>query len=280
MSTVRSIERRMFVRRQADRELEAARVAVPAIGAADRLPWGGIWAGYVVFVGVATLLLFLVMGIGFSNVNPLNASSWATVGGGIATWSVIVLLVATFFGGWVAARRPRSTRGDAMTRAVVLWGLIMLSTLLITGWMAGKAVTIAGSAASTIGATIQRAAPATITSTLQQNGVTITEAQATAISARLGAGDRQGAANTLAQAGGISNDRAQTLINQIAGPIQQQAQTAGRQAAQGAAQGGGAVTWAGFWLALLSLGAALLGALASGGTLMKRVPVKLPTASA
>lgn len=285
MGTVRSIERRMYVRRQADREMQAGR-GVALAEAPGRFSWSGIWGGYLTFIGIGTLLLFFVMGIGFSNVNPLDVNSWQSVGGGVAVWSAIVLIISAFIGAWAAARGPKAlTRSEGIKRGVVLWGLIMTSLLLVFGWMAGKvanvAATTAGGAAAAAAPLMQQAAPATIQSTLARNGVTVTEAQATAISTRLTAGDRAGAATALSQAAGVSTTRANALLDQITGPVTGQARTAGREAARGAATGGTAIAWGGFWLALITLGATILGgAIGSGGVAFRRgTQAPLPTAS-
>lgn len=285
MGTVRSIERRMYVRRQADREMQAAQ-GVAVAEAPGRFSWSGIWGGYLTFIGFASLFLFFVLGVGFSSVSPLNVNSWQSVGGGVAVWSVIVLLIATFIGAWQAARGPKAlTRREGIKRGVVLWGLIMATTLLTFGWVAGKAVTAAattaGGAAAAIAPAMQQAVPATIQITLQRNGVTVTQVQATAISNRLAAGDRAGAATTLSQAAGISTARANALLGEITGPVTGQARTAGRGAAQGAAAGGSKVAWGAFWLSLIGLGVAILGgAVGSGGMTFRRgAQAPLPTAS-
>ncbi|MGH8378664.1 MAG: hypothetical protein ACRER7_06895, partial [Gammaproteobacteria bacterium] len=86
MSTVRNIERRMFIRRQTDRDIQnqgagvagGAGVGATAMAAGAgahgwrlaSIEWNGIWAGFMVWIGVETLLMFLVLGIGFSRVNP------------------------------------------------------------------------------------------------------------------------------------------------------------------------------------------------------------------
>ena len=285
MGTVRSIERRMYVRRQADREMQAGHgLAVAEVP--GHFSWSGIWGGYLTFIGFGSLFLFFVLGIGFSSVSPLNVSSWQSVGSGVAVWSVIVLLIATFIGAWQSARGPKApTRREGIKRAVVLWGLIMATTLLVFGWMAGKAVTAAasaaGGAASAVAPTVQTAAPATVMSTLQRNGITITQAQATTISTDLTTGNRTGAATTLSQAAGISTARANTLLDQITAPVTGEARTAGRTAARGAAAGGGTIAWGAFWLSLIGLGVAILGgAIGSGGVAFRRTAqAPLPTAS-
>jgi hypothetical protein len=265
----------MYVRRQADREMQAGR-GVAIAEAPGHFSWSGIWGGYLTFIGFGSLLLFFVLGIGFSSINPLNVNSWQSVGGGVAVWSVIVLLIAIFIGAWQAARGPKApTRREGIKRSIVLWGLIMATTWMAFGWVASRAVnvaaTAAGGAASAAAPLMQQAVPATVQSTLQRNGITITQAQATDISTRLTAGDRAGAATALSQAAGISTARANTLLGQITAPVTGGAQSAGRSAAQGAATGGSTVAWGAFWLSLIGLGAAILGgAVGSGGVAFRR----------
>lgn len=258
MSTVRSIERRLYVRRQMDRDM-ASRVGVVGAEIPRHMEWNGIWAGYMTFAGVSILLLALVFGIGFSSLNPLAASSWAGVGAGTAVWGVIVALIATFIGSWIAGRTPRTSRRHGMMRGVTLWGMIMVTTLLLVGWVAGTAVatgaTLAGNAMT------PSTGVSAVQGVLQNSGLTVTDAQATTISTELAAGDKTGAANTLAAAANIAPERANTIVNQIASPVAGAASTAGSVVQHG----GASLSWGLFWLALIGLGCALLGGAIGGG---------------
>ncbi|MHB8736288.1 MAG: hypothetical protein ACYC6M_13385 [Terriglobales bacterium] len=261
MSTVRTMERRMFLRRQSERLASVQPGAAPAGVATE---WSGIWAGYLAFAGSAVLLLFLVLGIGFSNVNPLDVGSWKSLAGGAAIWSGIAILIATFFGAWAAARAPLANRTQGMMRGVALWGLVMITAMMLVGSLAAGAAQAAAGTASAAVPIAAQGAVSEVQSTLQSNGVNVTQAQAGEIAARWASGDHGGAADLLSRQGGISTAQANSLLNQAAVQAQQSTggispAKVGRQVAQGAASGASAVAWGGFWLSLLSLIAAVGG---------------------
>lgn len=263
MSTVRSIERRLYVRRQADRDLTSQ--AQFAGGEIPRhMEWNGIWTGYMTFVGVGVLLLSFVWAIGFSSLNPLRASSWAGVGTGAVVWSVIVLLIATYLGCWVAARTPRTTKKHGMMKAITLWGLILLTVMFVVGWAGSTVVTAAGSMAGSAATALNTNRTQSVQGVLQSNGINVTPAQATNISNQLIAGDRAGAATTLANDAGISSARATTILDQASTPVAGAATAAG----QAVKHGGGSLAWGLFWIALIGLGVALLAGATGGGGLM------------
>jgi hypothetical protein len=267
MSTVRSIERRLYVRRQLDRDM-AAQAAVAGGEVPRHMEWNGIWTGYMTFAGVAILLLSFVFGVGFSSLNPFARNSWASVGGGTMVWSAIVVLIATFLGCWVAGRTPRTTRRHGMMRGITLWGMILLSMLLLVGSVAGTAITATTNVAGpALGAAPQTGVSA-LQGVLQNNNINITPAQTTTIATQLTAGDRTGAASTLATAANISNARASQILGEVAAPTSGAATTAG----EAVKTTGSSLSWGVFWIALIGLGCALAGGAAGGGGLNLRRP--------
>ncbi len=276
MSTVRSIERRMFLRRQMDRDLsrESQSGAAPQ---SQGMEWSGVWSGYAVFAGVGTLLLFLVLGIGFSSVNPINPASWASAGEGIAIWSVIVLLISTFIGAWVCGRIPAATRAHGIMKSITLWGLIMISSVFMMGWIAGRVVNAAAYAATGATTAFRHAATTGVNmlrGQLRADGLTVTRAQAAMIGGQMTAGHPGAATTTLAHDAAIPTARASAIIHSLAPNYSKLSGTAssiGKKVAAGAQQGGSTVSWIGFWLALISLGCAIAGgAVGGGGMKMKK----------
>jgi len=262
MSTVRSIERRLYVRRMSDRELASQAAAVRGEMAPRAMEWNGIWTGFMVFVGVSVLLLSFVFGVGFSSLNPLESSSWTGVGAGTMAWSAVALLIATFLGAWVAGGTPATSRRHGMMRGVALWGLIMLTTLLLVGWVTGTAVAATSGVAGAALGNAPNLSAARVTSVLQNNGINnITQGQAATISTQLMSGDRTGAANTLATNANIPTARAESILNQVSAPVAGAATSAG----QAVKQGGTSVSWGLFWISLIGLGCAVLGGAAGGG---------------
>lgn len=238
MSTLRSIERRLYVRRQVDRDM--ASQAVVATGEVPRhMEWNGIWTGYMTFAGVAIILLSFVLAIGFSSVNPFSATSWRSVGGGVLGWSVVVVLIATWLGCWVAARTPRTTKRHGMMRGITLWGMILLTILLVVGWVATTTVSAVASATNV---------PATTAA------ATATAPGATAPAAAApGATAAAPAAATPAQRGALT--------------------TAAQNAGAATTHVAGNLMWGFFLIALIGLGLALFaGAVGGGGISLRRGP--------
>ncbi|HXR96226.1 MAG TPA: hypothetical protein VN709_00135 [Terriglobales bacterium] len=276
MSTVRSIDRRLYVRRQLDREAPVNRAGLAGAEVPRHMEWNGVWTGYMTFAGLAILLTSFVFGVGFSSLNPMQASSWSGAGGGVAVWSVIVVLISLFFGAWVAGRTPRTSKRHGMMRGITLWGMVLLTTLLLVGWVAGTAVSAAGGiAGSGLGTAVNTTATA-LQGQLQSSGINVTQAQATTIAGQLAAGDRSGAANTLANDANISTARANSALAPVSGATSGVASTA----ATGVKKGGASLSWGIFWIALIGLGCALLGgAVGGGGMALRRPAAPRPSAA-
>ncbi|MGH9480516.1 MAG: hypothetical protein ACRD1L_00340 [Terriglobales bacterium] len=277
MGTVRSIERRLYVRRNSDRNLAEQSGAAPSAGevrAVGAMEWGGIWAGYMTFAGAAILLLALVFGVGFSTLNPLNSASWVGAGAGTLVWGVVVVLIATFLGAWVAARTPPTTRRHGMMRGVTLWGLILLSDLLLFGWVTGTALSATTGVAGVALNSASNSSAARVTSVLEANGVAgVNSTQAATISSLLLAGDRDGAVNALAADANLSTARAAAILGQVTAP----AGAAASRAGTALRLGGRTLSWGLFWTALIGLGCALFGgAMGGGGAKLEQVRMNLP----
>ncbi|MGH9467490.1 MAG: hypothetical protein ACRD1Y_09040 [Terriglobales bacterium] len=236
MSTLRSIERRLYVRRQMDRDL--ASQAVVGTGEVPRhMEWNGIWTGYMTFAGVAIILLSFVLAIGFSSLNPFSAGSWRSVGGGVMGWSVVVILIATWLGCWVAARTPKTTKKHGMMKGITLWAMILLTILLVVGWVASTTIGAVSSAATVpVAAAAAPAAPAA-------------------------------ALPPAAAAPGTPAATAPTATAPTQGALAGAAQKAGAVTKHV----GGNLMWGLFWIALIGLGLALFaGAVGGGGISFRR----------
>lgn len=291
MGTVRNIERRMFVRRQQDRDLQAGTGQAAAKEGVRGLEWNGIWTGYLVWVGCEAILGFLILWIAFSNVNPLHAGSWVGVGGATVIWLAIITFISTYIGAWVAGRTPPGTKSHGIAKSLPLWGLIMLTVFLIVGFVASQAVTVAAGGVAAAGNAAPAATTATITQfrgALQSEGATVTQAEAAHIGAQMAAGNSAGAAATLSHDAGIPLAQAQTTLTRVqAGPAGQLAGIAsnvGAAAATGAKHVGGSLAEGMFWIALITLGCAIGGGATGGGGLGKRFrgpwqPAPKPAAS-
>lgn len=107
---------------------------VPVTLEGVRVSWGGIWSGFLFGIGI--LLLFsalgLAIGISAADLGPgrdLNASG---LGIGAAIWSGVSLLIALFIGGMVATRVGMVfDRTAGMVQGALVWVLAILGIIYL-----------------------------------------------------------------------------------------------------------------------------------------------------
>ncbi|HEX6999106.1 MAG TPA: hypothetical protein VF322_13270 [Gammaproteobacteria bacterium] len=239
-----------------------------------RVSWGGIFGGVLVALGVLMLLSSLGLAVGISAMQPGETEA-STVGTGAGIWGAISMLIALFVGGWTATRIGAITdRTTGFFEGALVW---VVSVLLMAyfaasgiGALAGGAFRVAGGATQAIGQAVQ-----------SQGGVDIdTSGSIDQIAQRLR--DPQ-TAQRIAQLTGLPQDQVQQTLNQTAQRVQgsdnpaQAAQEAQRGAAQLMEQArssgalerraqeiqpeASAAAWVTFIALLLSLAAAVIGAM-------------------
>jgi hypothetical protein len=117
-------------------------VAVPLEG--FRISWGGIWAGVLTVMGTLLFLSTLGLAIGVSAVDP-GTTEASTVGVAAAVWSGISLFIALFVGGMAATRLGLVfDKAAGAFEGALVW---VLSFLLIL-WLAGSGVRLVASGIS------------------------------------------------------------------------------------------------------------------------------------
>ena len=124
-----------------------------------KVSWGGIFAGVLVAMGVSMLLASLGVAIGISAVDPGETEA-ATLGIGAAIWGGLQLLIALFIGGMVATRVGAIIdRTTGFFEGVLVWvvSLILMAYLAGSGIasVASGAFNVLGGATRTFGAVIQ-----------------------------------------------------------------------------------------------------------------------------
>jgi len=116
----------------------------------DRIRWGPIVAGVVTAFAVLLFLTVLGIALGISALgggDDNNPQTWGTAAG---IWGGLSLLVAFFFGGWMAARAAATlSESDGplngfVTGAATLLLLLWLATTAITGALGFFASTVSG----------------------------------------------------------------------------------------------------------------------------------------
>jgi hypothetical protein len=156
----------------------AVEVDVADVPMRDRIRWGPIIAGVVTAFAVLLFLTVLGIALGISALgggDDNNAQTWGTAAG---IWGGLSLLVAFFFGGWMAARAAATlSESDGplngfITGAATLLLLLWLATTALTGalgFFASTVSNIAGAAAPVaMEAVDQGAVPADTQATVDQ----------------------------------------------------------------------------------------------------------------
>jgi hypothetical protein len=114
-----------------------------------RASWGAIFAGAAVALVVSAVLNLLGFGIGAVAIDPAEAGQAQAIGIGAGIWTIVVTLVALFFGGWIAGRLSgRMQRLEGILHGLVTWSLVTLAVL----WLVTTAVgTLVGGAFGVVG---------------------------------------------------------------------------------------------------------------------------------
>jgi hypothetical protein len=261
--------------RRAERE-RVAMAATPILGAPIehlRVSWGGVWSGFVIGLSASILLgmLGLAIGITAADVGPGDAGAAAKgLGIGAGVWAFLTLIISLFVGGMVAARSGAALdRPTAAIHGALVWGLAVIATIYLgaagIGLGASALFNVAGSAASQAGGggviadltsgdanrmAARLADPRTASTVASATGMPQADVERILADARTRI---QASQNDPARAVSEARDALQPII---ARAQQQVAATA----AQAKPYATGA-TWAGFGALLVSLAAALGGAM-------------------
>jgi hypothetical protein len=239
-----------------------------------RVSWGGIWGGVLVGLGVLMLLTALGLAIGATAVDPRETEA-QTLGIGAAIWAGLTLLLALYIAGMVSTRIGAIfDRITSMYEGFLVW---VLSVLLMAFFAASGIGLVASGAFKLVGGATQ--AIGTVVS--GGSATDLSEGNVDQIVQRLK--DPQ-TARTLAAATGMDQEKVQQNLSQIADKAQaakndpaqaasevrqgvqqmvQQARDDGtlQRAAERAQAGAKKTAWITFLALVLSLLAAVFGAM-------------------
>jgi hypothetical protein len=156
------------------RVAERRRIAYAALPRAEgmRVSWGGVFGGVLVALGFLLLMAALGVAVGISAVQPGEMEA-STLGRGAGTWAGLSLLLALFFGGWVSTRIGAIFDGTTgFFEGVLVWVVAVLLMLYFAssgiGMLAGGAFRLVGGAAETLGAVVQSQAAPEMSGTVDQ----------------------------------------------------------------------------------------------------------------
>ncbi len=118
--------------------------------------WSAVFAGTAVAIGIWALLEVLGMGAGLAALGG-HQSRLHSIGIGTTVWSLVVPVIAMFFGGWIAGKLAGSFDGKlgalhgavvwALTSALGIFVVVSFISALVTGSTDTGAVYDAGTPA-------------------------------------------------------------------------------------------------------------------------------------
>ena len=260
---------------------ETAPEGVPPVG--PRVRWGGVMSGVILALGVVLVLTALGLAIGISAVGDPRAATAGTATGlgiGAGFWAALTLLVAYFLGGLVSTMvTDRPDRGGALVQGALVWTLT--SGFLL--WLLAQGISLGASgllgalsgltrtAATAVGATVVGGGdlaqqlglndatrildrledPQTVSLFASVTGLSPAEARTALAQAR-----------TRVEAVRDNPERVAAEVRSFLAQHKERAQQQALKAAAAVQEGATVGSWVTFIVLVLTLGVALLGALA------------------
>jgi hypothetical protein len=240
-----------------------------------KVSWGGIWGGVLVALGVLMLLTALGLAIGVTAVDPGQTDASA-VGAGAAIWGAVSLLIALFVGGLASTRTGAITdRTTGFFEGALVWVVsLLIATYLAgsgVGMLASGAFRVVGGATQALGAAVQTQGgvsvdvSGTVEEIAQQLRSTETAERVASVTG-LPPNEVRASLNQTAQLVEMNRDnptRAAEEARRGMAQLMERARASGalEQRAEEIQPEASAAAWITFFALVLSLGAAVLGAL-------------------
>ena len=135
------------------RTIKTSEVIRTALG---HVSWGAIFAGVAMTLVIQLTLSLLGLGIGLSTIEPLSETRpLEGIGIGSVIWWGVSMLISLFIGGWVAARLAgisKPTHG--VLHGLITWSVVTLLTFFILTTVVGRVI---GGVGNVIGRTMSLA---------------------------------------------------------------------------------------------------------------------------
>jgi ABC-type transport system involved in multi-copper enzyme maturation permease subunit len=105
--------------------------AADLLAVRSRVSWGAIAAGAMVALTIYVVLTMLGVAMG---IEMALRGSGAEFGAGAAIYSILVLLLAMFFGGWATSRLAvGESKLEAVLYGLILWGVLFVGMVWLLG---------------------------------------------------------------------------------------------------------------------------------------------------
>jgi hypothetical protein len=262
---------------------ERRRIAYGALPRADgmRVSWGGVFGGVLVALGFLLLMTALGVAVGITSAQPGETDAGA-LGTGAGVWATVSLLLALFLGGWVSTRIGAIFDGTTgFFEGALVWVVSVLLMLYFAssgiGMLAGGAFRLVGGAAQALGSVVQTQGAPQISGSVDQMVQRLKDPKtAEQIAAATGLPGSEVEATLSETAQRVENNRnnptqaAAEAKNGIA-QLMQKAKASGalQQKAEEMKPAATRAAWITFGALVLSLAAAVIGAMAGRRNPMK-----------
>ncbi len=265
------------------RTAERRRISYAALPRADgmRVSWGGVFGGVLVALGFLLLMTALGVAVGITSAQPGETDAGA-LGTGAGVWAAVSLLLALFIGGWVSTRIGAIFDGTTgFFEGALVWVVSVLLMLYFAssgiGMLAGGAFRLVGGAAQALGSVVQSQGAPDISGSVEQMVQRLKDPKtAEQIAAATGLPRSEVEATLSETAQRVENNRnnptqAATEAKNGVAQLMQKAQASGalQQKAEEMKPAATRAAWITFGALVLSLAAAVIGAMAG-----RRKPLK------
>lgn len=255
-----------------------------------KVSWGGIFGGVLVALGLLMLLTSLGVAVGISAVDPGETEA-STLGTGAGIWGALSLLVSLFVGGLTATRISAITdRSTSFFEGALVWvvSVLLMAYFATSGvtTLAGGAFRVVGGATATLGQVAQEGGTDIDTSgTGQQIAQRLRDPETISRLASLTGLPENEVRSTLARAARTIEAnpddpvQAAEAARQSVAELMQQARSSGALAerAEQIQPEASAAAWITFVALVLSLAAAVLGAMVGRRKTLAVRPAEEPT---
>jgi len=242
-------------------EYTVRRPVLPAIR------WGAVFAGVAVGISIQLALTLLGIAVGFSSIQPSEAESLSV---GPLLWTGFSMLVAAFFGGYVAARMSGlKRRADGVLHGAVSWAVTTIMFAVLATSVGGALVSGVFNNMSQLAQASVAAGESPLSSLMRAQGGRIDPQAMRQLQQYLKTGQRDQAVQLVISTLGVEQMRAETIVDQalILSGSSGAASPQGKARAENALQNAGTAAWVVFLAVALALAIGIAGgALGAAGS--------------
>lgn len=233
--------------------------------------WGAVLAGVAVGISVQLVLTLLGIALGLSATAMTEGQSMGT---GPLVWAGISMLVAAFFGGYVAARMSGlKRRADGVLHGAVSWAVTTIMFVILATSVGGALVSGVFSNMGQLTGAASPGGQSPLAALLRVQGARVDPDSMRQLQEHLQAGRRDEAVQLVSGRMGIEQSKAAALVDQalILSGSPQQASGEGQADARQAMRSAATAAWVVFLTVALALAIGIIGGMLGARGSRRRV---------